>query len=149
MHDEHLRCAATWSSSPWWDEGMLPANWLLANMGKFLHSPAYVVANSEEWTPEWGFPEISGNYFLIQEGDIVYTGVSSFIAQRISQHVENGKVFTHVWAFHGLPRLLAEAMETFYIHALNPKLNTKKPRLWPDLRALYEHAPWAAEPLSA
>lgn len=128
---------------------MLPADWLLANADRFLHDPARIIASAQEWEPEWGFPEINGNYFLVRDNRIVYTGISSYVEQRLIRHAEGGKPFTHVWAFHGLPRLLAEAVETFYIHALSPELNVKRPRLWRELHALYERTPWAATSLSA
>lgn len=67
-----------------------------------------------------------GVYLLFNRGDVVYVGQSIYVSLRINQHRQKRVVFTH-FGFVPVPGDLLKPMETAYLHALCPPLNTYLP----------------------
>lgn len=71
------------------------------------------------------FPLISGVYFLVYEGVIVYVGKSTDVVARISTHVkEDIKLFQNAF-FINVPEKDLSRVESAFIHVLKPYYNER------------------------
>ncbi len=67
-----------------------------------------------------------GAYFLFDGDRLVYVGQSCYVKNRIRQHRQVWRAFTH-WSAIRVPADLLTQIETAYIHALRPVQNTTIP----------------------
>lgn len=72
---------------------------------------------------ELSAPRVTGVYFLIADGAVVYVGQSVNLASRVHSH-ESTIQFDRV-LFLKVPRSELDAVERAFIYALTPKLNTR------------------------
>jgi hypothetical protein len=122
--------------TPWVDTDQVPMDWFHDNFMRFVYPADHVLSSAVEYDYKDG-PGDSGVYFLIHSGRVVYVGKAACIYQRLLQHFESGKRFTHYWCFGGVPASFLEYVEAFYINYLRPPLNVARGR--GDL-FVYEHA---------
>ena len=71
-------------------------------------------------------PTLSGVYFLIHQGKIVYIGQSVCVPQRIAEHQRSGKEFDSC-AYVVCEQDALDLLESMYIHVYQPKLNGDSP----------------------
>lgn len=83
--------------------------------GKTLLGESAIVAGAMAWA------KVSGIYFLIRDGRVVYVGQSVDVFGRISTH-QRDKTFDAI-AYVPCERHLLDKMESLYIHTLRPPLN--------------------------
>jgi hypothetical protein len=81
--------------------------------------------------PNSTLPGGAGIYFLINDGDIRYIGQSVQIGTRVCQHALSGRQFSAVSWVENIPKDALDEIEAFYITALNPAENVRRP--CPDL----------------
>lgn len=108
----------------------IPDEWLKANAERFHFTDEQIInsAVSEFSAPD--LPEMAscyGVYFLIENKEIVYVGQSNDINTRLTQHRENGIVFES-FAWFEAPQPYLRAIESYYIHRIQPRLNYDYPR---------------------
>lgn len=98
---------------------------------KRLLRESEIVKASQQWR------KVCGVYFLIDKNKVVYVGQSQDVYSRIAQHCD--KQFDR-YAFVVCPQKDLDAIESLYIHVLQPPLNGVAPngvRLAPmDLTAI-------------
>jgi len=99
----------------------------LALTGKAMVSVKDILASAEP------YENISGVYFLVCGGAVVYVGQSVAIHGRIRTHISDGKVFDRVAYIKCDPEKL-DLLESLYIHHINPEGNGNSQHGW-------KHAP--------
>lgn len=70
-------------------------------------------------------PNENAVYFLIGDDLVIYVGISSQLGFRINCHLKS-KRFERVWCIYNIPRFALEHIESMYIQAWNPCLNTRR-----------------------
>jgi hypothetical protein len=115
-----------WIPNPWEGSGKSPDVWFRDNAYRFLFGADHIVRSAVPYALNDG-PNNGGVYFLINGDSIDYVGISGSISNRLVQHWSNGRRFSKYWCFGGLNDAFAEAVETFYIHYLEPFWNEKFP----------------------
>jgi hypothetical protein len=68
------------------------------------------------------YENLSGVYFLVRGGAVVYVGQSVSIHVRIRTHISDGKIFDRV-AYIKCPPEKLDLLESLYIHHINPEGN--------------------------
>ena len=115
-----------WIPAPWAAHGQKPEEWFRTNAHRFLFKREHVLASAVTYEPGDG-PNCGGIYFLIQQNEIVYVGISCDISARLVQHWRACRAFDQYWCVGGLPEGFAHLVETFYIYIFQPVGNDKYP----------------------
>jgi len=71
------------------------------------------------------FPQLSGVYFLIRAGEVVYVGQSRDVAQRVATHCKRARGFDRALVLP-VPEEDLDAIEGAFIRALSPPWNGQK-----------------------
>lgn len=124
-------------------DGLAPYLWIAKNFGLYLHAPD---ALEKRRMGDYAGSDYAGIYFLWDvNGSLLYVGLSHGIGARLTQHTRAGEI--PAWAFscfpiHGVERrsLFLKAIESAYIHALEPAFNVKRQRVHGALMAPLEAA---------
>ena len=99
----------------------------LALTGEAMVSVKDILASAEP------YENVSGVYFLVCGGAVVYVGQSVAIHARIRTHISGGRVFDGVAYIKCAPEKL-DLLESLYIHHINPEENGNSQHGW-------KHAP--------
>lgn len=84
-------------------------------LGPYIHSKDDILSKSSS------YKSMCGIYFLIKDNDIMYVGQSVNVLARLGMH-EHVKTSDRL-SFLPCPSELLRDVESFYIHALRPRLN--------------------------
>lgn len=66
---------------------------------------------------------LSGVYFLINNEEVVYVGMSLNMFNRVQEHIKNSEKLFNKVTFFDTHRVARSAVESYYISPLNPRLN--------------------------
>jgi hypothetical protein len=116
---------------PWFGGKISPREWFEQNFERFIYSPKHIIQNIVDRS-EIEPPQDSGIYFLINDGQIDYVGISNNISRRFLEHEKKGLTFSQFWCFGGVPEFYISYVEAMYIAMINPPLNNK----WPNVDSL-------------
>ena len=105
--------------------GVVPCKWFDDNVMDYIFTQKHVVNNSLEYSDNFDSQDASV-YFLINDSNVVYVGISNRPYERLRQHVRDGKLFSRVFLIK-FPEMATPWLEEFYIHAFHPKLNDYYP----------------------
>lgn len=107
----------------------IPDDWLKANASRFHFTDDQIInaAVAEFEAPNLPtYARCYGIYFLIEDKQIIYVGLSTCIDSRLHRHRKNGVGFdSFTWL--EAPELYLKTIEAYYIRRIDPPLNNDFP----------------------
>lgn len=124
LNDPHASRKFLEDWAPWRETLDAPYIWMTKNLDRYIF-PKEEIISSAMSVDGLEVTQDRGVYFLIQDKQVIYVGLSNNIERRTCQHKDKGVRFTHISWITWIPDLFIDSVESFYIYEFQPPLNNK------------------------